>query len=318
MASTERIVATTHLVNQMVLTVESLQENAKRLNTTKRKPAILIEHDPLCPPVGQMISGRVIKIDGGHHALVAGDDIFPDPVPLTLPNGDSALIQSSRENSFPFWHGQFHHPQSYCVCIDPQNLGGIDGFSRFVEELESIAGAPIEAQPSCRRSWLPDPLVVFTLSASASAAIWIGARLGKAAGEVLEKEAKSFLEVIVAAVKKAAALANPINRPIDYVLEIHGEPNVELVARTRNADLVISAMMKSPLERVKERADELRAWLNAEFVQFEMRDDGSWKFNYLLTADGKVIGSRRAFSRRAIKLKAMTGLSLPRKRRRKK
>jgi hypothetical protein len=171
MASTERIIATTHLVDQMILTVESLEENAKRLNTMKRKPAISIEHDPLCPPVGQMVSGRVIRIDGGHYALVGGDDIFPEPVQFTLPNGESALMQSSEESRFPFWHGQFHHPQSYCVSIDPQNLGGMDGFSKFVDDLQSIAGTPFESQPSCRRSWLPDPLVVFTLSASASAAV---------------------------------------------------------------------------------------------------------------------------------------------------
>jgi hypothetical protein len=146
---------------------------------------------------------------------------------------------------------------------------------------------------------------------------WIGTRVGKAAGEVLEKEVKSFLEVMVAAVKNAAAIANPINRPINYVLEIHGEPNIEFVARSRNAELAISAMMQSSLEHAKRQADELRVSLNAEFVQFEMRQDGSWKFNYLLTADGKVIGSRRAFSRRAIQLKAMNGPSLPSKRKRK-
>jgi hypothetical protein len=319
MATTERIIATTNLVDQMILTVESLEENAHRLSESKRKPAISIEHDPLCPPVGQMVSGRVIRLDNGHHALVAGDDMFPEPVPVTLPNGDSALMQSSAQNRFGFVHAEFEHPASFTVRTDPQNFGGIEGYESFVDELQRIAGSStFEAQPTCRRSWLPDPLVVFTVSLSGSMAVWAGARIGKAAGEVLEREVKAFLDVVIAAVKKAAAAANPISRPVTYVLQLHGQPNVELVAKSRNAELVISAMLKSSLDQVKKQADEMGDSLNAEFVQFVMQDDGTWKFNYLLCNDGKVIGSRRAFSRRAIQINAMKAPSLPAKKRGKK
>lgn len=321
MSNSETVIATTHLVDQMILTVESLHDNAKLLNTHARKPAILIEHDALCPPIGQVVGGRVIAIDGGHHALVASNDFFPDPTSITLPTGDLGWEQKSSINNHPFWHGNFHHPDVFSVSIDPQNLGGISGYELLVTELKASTDIEFEASPVARRSVLPDPQIIFTLGVGASA-LWLGALLGKAAGQaaakVIEKELQAFFDVMVTAVKKAASEAMPINRPVTYVLQCHGNPNLEFVGRSRNADVVIRAFSESGLQEEKKLADDLRDSMNAEFVQFEMRDDGTWKLNYCLTKDGKVIGTRRAFSRRAIALNQKKMPALPNSKKKKK
>jgi hypothetical protein len=118
------IVATTHLVNHCVMTVESLHGAAATVNDRERKPAILAEHDELCPPLGQTIHCRVIPIEDGHHALVADYDMFPPPREIRLPWGERGCKQSSAKNRFPFTSAEFHHPENFSVSTDPTKSGG--------------------------------------------------------------------------------------------------------------------------------------------------------------------------------------------------
>ena len=46
------IIATTHMVRNTVMTVESLEGAAKQITESERKVVVLAEHDHTCPPLG--------------------------------------------------------------------------------------------------------------------------------------------------------------------------------------------------------------------------------------------------------------------------
>ncbi len=289
----------------MILTIEALHSSAASINDRERKPGMSADHDQLCPPLGQVVACRVVPIEDGHHALVADYDIFPDATQITLPSGEDGWEQESEKHRFPFTAAEFDHPSSsFCVSTDRTGVGGYPEVQAFFEELHAETDADFETQLSERRSLLPDPQIVFTLGIKASAA-WLGLRMAKAAADALEPELKAFFKIVIAATKKMAMKAIPVNRPVTYVFQIHGTPNLELVARSRNADLVISAITGAKYADLKPQIDELRQRFQAEFVQFKMDDDGKWNFNFLLTNEGKVIGTKESFDRRAIVLKEM-------------
>ena len=308
----DTVMATTHVVRDTVLSLESLHNAAASVNERDRKPPMLAEHDHLCPPMGQTIACRVVPIEGGHHALVGEYDLFPPPCEIDLPFGDVGYEQQSKTHSFPFATGEFHHPENFCVGIDPTSLGGIQETNNIFKELQTHGDTEFETQPIERRSLLPDPEIIFTLGLKASAA-WFGLRVAKAAADTLEPELKHFFQVLIVAIKRMATNAIPKIRPVTYVLQVHGKPNLEFVARTRDAHAVITAMADRDLSELRPQIDTLREQFKAEMIQFKMHDDGKWCFNYLLTMDGKVIGTKESFDHRAVVLKQMD-----RKRKRKK
>jgi hypothetical protein len=112
---------------------------------------------------------------------------------------------------------------------------------------------------------------------------------------------------MMSAIKRMAIEAVPINRPVTYVLQVHGKPNLEFIARSRDANAVISAIAKRDLAGLRPQIDSLHEHLKAEMIQFNLQEDGTWAFNYLLTNDGKVIGARKAFNHRAVVLQEMEG-----------
>lgn len=298
------VFATTHVVRQTVLTVESLHSAAACVNERDRKPVMFAEHDHLCPPMGQTVACKVVPLKDGHHALIGEYDIFPPPTEIDLPSGEIGYQQQSAKHPHPLTIGKFHHPDNYCIGIDPTNVGGAQELENLFAQLKQSDNDSFQTQPIERRSAIPDPEIIFTLGLKASAA-WFGLRIAKAAADAIESELKNFFQVLIQAVKNMAANAIPKNRPITYILQVHGKPNLEFVARTRDADAVISAMADRDMSDLRPKIDSLLKRFKAEMVQFKLRDDGTWAFNYLATRDGKVIGSREAFDHRAVVLKDM-------------
>jgi hypothetical protein len=125
------------------------------------------------------------------------------------------------------------------------------------------------------------------------------------AAEVIEPEVKNFLQVMIAAVKRMALLAVPKYRPVTYVLQVHGNPNLEFVARSRDADAVIKAFAERDAPNLRGHVDSLNKQFQPEMIQFRLLENGNWAFSYLVTKNGKVIGSRMALDHRAVVLQDM-------------
>jgi hypothetical protein len=298
------VLATTHVVRDTVFTPESLRAMAEQRNRSDRKVRILVEHDRLCPPLGQVIGYRVEPIEGGHYALVGRCNVFPPPTEIELPSGESGYLQRSGTESHPFVTDRLDESVRFLVATDPHGLGGHPEAERFFDMLKETRSEGLGVGWTERRSELPDPEIVFTVGKSL-AVVWIAACVGKGVKDAIATEVKERVKTLALAIKTMAANAIPKYRPVTYVLRLLGKPNVEFVARTRDADAVIRAMTGRSLSQVEPDIKALRERFGAEMIQLELRDDGKWAFNYLLTRDGKVVGTKQSFDRRAIVLQEM-------------
>jgi hypothetical protein len=298
------IVATTHKVRNTVITVEALESAAKQITVSERKVVFLAEHDHTCPPLGITVAGRVVEIEDGYHGLEVISALYGDPVCVDLPNGETGFLQELPEYPHPLTSSDFGDSQLPEIQIDPNNFGGFENASLFLEEIRKIA-PELEYETGIieRRSLVPDPEVVFRLGLSLSA-IWFVARVSKAGAEAIEPRLKRFFDVILETVLKTGKTAIPLLHPTTYIVKVNGDPNVDFVAQSRDPNVVICAFA-GDFSEIAKQVVALRNRFGAEMIQFLLDNKGQWKFNYLLTRDGKVIGSKMSYDRRAVLLREM-------------
>ena len=301
-------VASTHVdAHNCEFTVEALQGAADQINHSFRKPAMDLYHDRTVPPRGAVIAGHLKPTDDGYHVLLAEFDLFPEPTPVGLPTGETGYRQFSQKARYPFKSAEFEEGEQITVGVDSVNFESPDDVNQFFGDVRS--GQFTEFQPSSRvrRALENDPELIITLSLKL-ATIWLGSKFAssaaKATGEIFADELKNFYSLLRSAIVKYASYARPRNRPITYVLQVPGTPNLEFVARSSDPHKVMLAFTNGSHVECRNVAMSFsQCFDNVEFIQFMLSDDGRWQFNYLLTSDGHAIGSQQAYSRRAVLLK---------------
>jgi|688.fasta_scaffold102209_1 hypothetical protein len=300
----EAIIATTHRVRDTVFSIEALEGAARQINEGQRKVVMLAEHDHTCPPLGMTIAARVVPIEDGHHALQTVAALYGYPKEIELPDSSIGLLQELVEHPHPLTSGDFGDCSIPEVQIDAVNFGGYENAQVFLLELSAIA-RDIEYNVEFfeRRSLIPDPEVIFKLGVALSTS-WFGGKMAKAAADALEPKLKRFLEVMCDTITKTAKNALPMTRPITYVVKVNGKPNIDFVVKSRDPNVVISAFTGN-FEDVAKDVSRLRQRFDAEMIQYLLNENGEWVFNFLLTGDGKTIGSKMSFDRRAVLLNQM-------------
>jgi len=298
------IIATTHMVRNTILSIEALESATKQINENERKVVVLAEHDHTCPPLGMTVSGRVVEIENGYHGLEVTSALYGKPVCVDLPNGDSGFLQELPEYPNPLTSSDFGNSLVPKIQIDPSNFGDFKDASVFLEEIQKIA-PELEYKTDFmeRRSLIPDPEVVFRLGLSLSAT-WFAARVSKAAAEAIEPRLKNFFDVIIDTIIKTAKTAFPLLRPITYIVKVNGDPNVDFVVQSRDSNVVIRAFT-GDFSEISKQVVALRTQFGAEMIQFLLDEKEQWNFNYLLTRDGKVIGTKMSYDRRSVLLREM-------------
>lgn len=292
-------IATTHRVRDTVITKEALDDLAERITSDKRKVAVLVEHDSTCPPCGMAVSAKVVPLEDGHYALDTTSVLYGPPTLVLLPDGTNGFLQRLPTFPFPLSVGDFGTSVSPEIKIDPTSLGGIAEAREFSRALEAIAPeVGYSVSDFERRSAIPDPQMIIDFGAALSG-LWLTAKLGNAAAKALEPRVKQFLDVAFEAMYRMAVHANPKTRPITYIFYAHGTPRVSFVVRTRDPHIAIRAM-SSDFSDVSKQVASLHGRFNAELIQLMLDDDGEWKFSYLVTSDGTVVGSKDSFDRRAV------------------
>jgi len=290
-----------------VITLQALEGMAEQLNGP-RKPAMYVEHDRTVPPMGATVAAKIELTDDGHHKLYAEYDIFPDPVAVTLPDGTEALEQHSEKERYAFTTATMGTPHTIAVAVDYMNFKSHEALQQFYAELRDELDEPFHEEHIGRKALISDPELLITLGLKASA-IWLAVRAGTgvaaAVSDIATEETKKLYYTVRRMILRYALFANPKNRPITYVLQVPGTPNIEFVARSTNVNKVVTAFTDGSFSTVYEQVETLRDTLSPEFIQFILNEDGTWHFNYLLTHNGSTIGIKEAFDRRAVLLNEM-------------
>ncbi len=302
------VMATTHVDRQnMRLTKEALESAARDINGPEAA-AVGLEHDPAMPPLGKLVKAEIEQLEDGEYQLIGIQELFEEQRPIQLPNGTRLIQQFSSSDTRPFIGSTAVPPELISVNYDPVNFeiegGQEDGFLREVAESGNC-----KTRHLIRKSLLPDPELVIILGKAFVSIVFIRATLETAKktadklSDKISEDLAAAYTLIKSAMVSAAKRMIPKERPITYVFDLNGQPSVELVARTRNVDLVLSALRIEPVVDAVLQSLELGKLLGAAKVQFLLGEDGSWKLNYLLTQRGEVIGTPASFSRRAERLK---------------
>jgi hypothetical protein len=86
-----------------------------------------------------------------------------------------------------------------------------------------------------------------------------------------------------------------------------GDPQVELIVKSSDPDVAIRALTARKLEKAAKELEELSMKVQIQEVQFKLTDKGKWKFTYLLTKDGKVLGRKTLFNKGDKRFEILTG-----------
>lgn len=294
------VIASTHVDrHNMRMTKEALDSAVDQIDGDT-VPRLSIEHDVTLPPIGKVIKASVERMEDGEYRLVATQEIFEDFKEVWLPDGTLAMIQESKTDQRPFNGEDTLPPEKIEIHYDPINFHTKDDLTKFLTEVREMGD--FKECEIMRKAYLPDPQLIFTLTSGIIAYLSGQKILEKVGDKILEPIFEDFGK-LYPLVKTATAgvlrHAVPKNRPVTYVFVAPGQPTIEFVVRTNSPDIVLSAILEQELVESFSKAEELNKTLHAEKVQFLLDSDGRWKFNYLLTDKGAVIGTPEAYSKRA-------------------
>lgn len=117
----------------------------------------------------------------------------------------------------------------------------------------------------------------------------------------MSDEAVKFYDFIRKSIIELTSRLKPTKRLISYVIQLPGNPEIELFARIKDSEELINALQVRKVEKIKDDIDQLSKNFKVEKAQFIL-EKGKWKFNFLLTDKGEAIGTKKSFKKRDRKL----------------
>ena len=213
---------------------------------------------------------------------------------------------AKRRSGEPFNSIEYEELESIEVSVDITNLGNQpDSVEKFKNSIESEIEYDFDLSEFGRKSEIPDPQILIKITPEIVACVLaltflfkFSEKLGEKFGELSSSDISKFYNFVSVTAKKIAAVAIPKLRPVTYVIQILGEINIELVIVTRKPDDVVKAIQKDSLHGVSDKIKSLMKLADAQKIQFLFNEKGEWEFNYMLTGNGEVIGTPKAFDNR--------------------
>lgn len=265
--------------------------------------SIGIEHDPSVPTIGKMLSAYVRERSDGEHELVAVQEVFGGPTSLKSYEEVFWKAESDTDRR-PF--RVFEVRELTEISVDPMNFESRSASSGFFKELR-LENPDTEFADAhhLRKAVLGDPVLIFKIGCEIVGFLSASKLLGKLANEGGHRLAAAFgqlVDLILASATKYAIRCVPRNRPVTYVLQLSGNPDIEFVAVTAVPQLFVGALTDNSLRKAVAVGHSLRERFQALRVQFLLNESGIWEVNYLLTASGAVVGTRKSFARQKARL----------------
>ncbi|WKN30319.1 hypothetical protein PZB74_15245 [Porifericola rhodea] len=299
---TNRIVLSSDHVDSHgdVMTKAALESVAKIINGD-RKVRCTVDHKRDLPSWGKLINARVEEIDG-HYYLTAEQieyDIYEDV------DWNKDLIKAScSHNEQPFNDPDFDIPASLELSADPQNFRNYSEFRNYFNFIKS-SDVDIKTQEFGRKALINDPEVVLRIAEYYFIYKLLKPTIDKTTKKISDKISDNLTEdtvklydFIKKSIKKFMLKAIPKNRPINYVIKLPGNPEIELFANITDAEKLIGALKPSKLKKVRDEIDQISENVLFEKIQFTLTEKGKWKFNFLQTDKGETIGRKTSFKKR--------------------
>ena len=298
--STRFVMSSTHIDKHgTMMTKEALESGLKYINGI-RKPRLGLEHNQTIPPLGRINNGEIIQGEDGAYYLVADQEFFDFKESVTLSNGLELIRESFSGENFPFVECQFEPINKIEILYDFVNFESCEKGKKFIEELRTNSEIEFEGSMFARKSGIPDPEIIIRVTEIIGIALGIGLRkIPEKLGEAIGEDLAQFYRLFSNTIKKSISELLPKNQPIHFIVEIPVDKSlVELIATTRNPDIAIKAYDKKVISKLKQDIEISIKTFNAEKVQYCLNEENNWELNYMLTKDGKVIGTKKSFKKR--------------------
>lgn len=280
---------------------EALEGAADDICNGKYAIPITIEHDLTTMPIGKIIKAHVGKYDDNDYALYAESDIFESN--YLILDGQTYVFLKSTIDDRPFSSDVKNDNDKLSILTDSVNFESYDAANDFFEELRR--DCDIETSYIFRKSVIPDPELIFQLVETSVNALFIylasKTALEKIENHVLENaltELDNLYATIKTVIFSAVKHFRPKNRPVTYVFQLCRKFLIEFIVQTADPNIVLESLAVEKLLDALDAIERLQS-LFSNFLKIQLVydiDEKVWKFNYLTTEKGEVIGTELAYN----------------------
>lgn len=285
------------------MSIEALNDYVEVINNPDIKIRMSVDHRADFPPKG-VINNAVLKQKGDYYYVEADYCEFEESCTAEW---DNTLVIESFSTSFSFADVKSEPVNAFSISIDPNNFRTDEDYGRYIKRIREVSGDDLEIVEPLRKSADSIPEIIITL-----APYFLTYQLMKKVGDkstdevssqIVEK-GKEVFKTIEIALKEGFYRLIPSDRPVITIFEYPGNPHIQFVARTRDQQLILKALTK--ISQAIEQIEEYKKLVDIGQIQFVLDSKGKWKFNYLLTTDGKSIGKKKTVSNRDKKIEHIT------------
>ncbi|MGI1805989.1 hypothetical protein ACRPK8_09665 [Exiguobacterium sp. TDN 0502] len=302
------LLATTHVDSHgMRMSIEALEGAARQINGDT-VPSMGVEHDVTIPPLGKFSEAFIHKLPDGEYGLFAIPNFYieEDSTVVKLPNGEIGRMDVWRDKR-PFVGMHKDVPEEIIFSYDLVNFESNTDSEKFSKTLKDHG--PCKQQILVRKSLIPDPELIITLTKQGISTLIAYKFLntfGKKVKEDLNNDLINLYSKIRNAMINYAKHCIPKNRPVTYLLVLPGVPSQEFVIKSLKPCVAIQAVSPEKISEALSESELFTSNFDTQKIQFIFCDDKQqWKFNYLVTNSGEVIGSKDAVQNREKAIKLM-------------
>ena len=279
-----------------LISSEQLQEMARQLNGPL-KVRLLVAHRRDIPPYGHWGGAQVVEENGLH--VLKARQIFHKPA-IAFQGFPGMLIA---ELPTPQEFAILPSPRTPTVIIDKNNYRTGDVAVALAELIEKeFPGMAVEME--ARKDFHLATQISIILSdywhqihplVEALGVKAVDVVLEENIGEgykLLKKKLYGKIRNLIGIVRLTRKNVIPQDQPQIVIFEIPGTPLIHLYSRTNDLDLIATALQPKKLAKVHARIRELNKVLQVNEAHFKLDKDGNWKFNYVITEKGQIVGTK--------------------------
>ena len=299
------LMATTRPVTQgnieTIIMREALDSFAEQINAD-RAMRFTVEHDPSLMPIGK-ITEAWVEAQGNDYALMARYHVEDSYTRAThVASGQELVILSFEDDPRPFTSLAYGNAleSGDALGVDVANFGTYEDYNRFEEDVRAIDNSVVCEQSIERRSIAPEPIIELVvshpyLSAALPLGVWAARRIEKfisyTVDETLRKIGDDISDKLSrklrAIIRAYSAHRKDDNRPTTIQLVVPGEPRLILLIRVQPDEDFPTINLAAAADQIEQYTDIMQG---ADNAVFERSGGDDWRFLYLTTKSGKVIG----------------------------
>jgi hypothetical protein len=295
----ERIVMSSNQVDSHgeVMAKEALESGVEQINGKMKLPYNM-NHKRELPPLGIMLDGR-LEEKNDVVLLTASPMLFPNREVIDFEG--MQLVKESFDEDLLIVSRYDEDATGLSISVDPSNFSSPDEHARLDRSIYDLDN-DVSLKMHGRKSQLPSPELIISVAAATELAKFV---IKKVAEDVLhdgyeegKKKLRKFALYAASVMKLTRQKAIPQNKRLTTIFEIHTTPFIELVIKSDDPTLISKGLNEKKLLFVKKEIQKFVNHFSIDRIQFLLTDTGNWKFNYLITDKGEVIGQKSSFDER--------------------